>query len=200
MGELLKRSLQYIFLIGSTVIITLIIFSRYAPTTRGSYFYAPDIKDNSPVPQMYTCDGENISPELSWKFPGQQNIQSYVLIVDDPDAQKVVGKTFVHWVVLMPGNINHLPKAISGKLGSSGTYENTREIINDSKKAIYYGPCPPADSGTHTYRFTLFATNVPVQDMSSHLLEPLNAEAFSSAMQSSIISWMRFTGTYAKRG
>ena len=37
------------------------------------------------IPAIYTCDGDDISPELTWSgIPA--NAKSLVLIVDDPDA------------------------------------------------------------------------------------------------------------------
>jgi len=50
---------------------------------------------NEMIPSQYTCDGEEISPELHWDAP-PTGTQSLALIVDDPDAP---GQTFVHWVV-----------------------------------------------------------------------------------------------------
>jgi phosphatidylethanolamine-binding protein (PEBP) family uncharacterized protein len=51
--------------------------------------------EGQPIPSKYTCDGENISPPLSWdKAP--EAAKSFALICDDPDAP--VG-TWVHWVL-----------------------------------------------------------------------------------------------------
>jgi len=47
------------------------------------------------IPSKYTCDGENVSPPLTWSgVPA--GAKSFALIADDPDAP--VG-TWVHWVV-----------------------------------------------------------------------------------------------------
>jgi len=37
------------------------------------------------IPEIYTCDGEDISPDLKWSgYPS--DTESFVLIMDDPDA------------------------------------------------------------------------------------------------------------------
>lgn len=47
------------------------------------------------IPAKYTCDGEDISPPLSWEnLP--EGTKSIAIICDDPDAP--IG-TFVHWVL-----------------------------------------------------------------------------------------------------
>ena len=47
------------------------------------------------IPAKYTCDGQDISPPLSWS-DAPTGTQSLALISDDPDAP--VG-TWVHWVI-----------------------------------------------------------------------------------------------------
>ena len=52
-------------------------------------------KNNETIPSKYTCDGENISPPLSFSnIP--ENTKSLVLICDDPDAPN---GTWIHWTV-----------------------------------------------------------------------------------------------------
>jgi hypothetical protein len=101
------------------------------------------------IPRRFTCDGEDISPPLSWKgMPG--GTKSLALIADDPDAPR---KTWVHWVVY------NLP-AESGGLPENVPPENTladggRQGTSDFGRIGYGGPCPP--SGTHRYFFKLYA-------------------------------------------
>lgn len=106
--------------------------------------------DGSSMPARYSCDGLNLSPELSWSGAPAKT-QSFVLIVDDPDAP---GGTFVHWVFFdIGGKLNGLPEGQPAvKLGVAG--------INDFGKIAYGGPCPPKGRGVHRYFFKLHALDV----------------------------------------
>ncbi|MDK2373095.1 MAG: YbhB/YbcL family Raf kinase inhibitor-like protein [Candidatus Korarchaeota archaeon] len=101
------------------------------------------------IPIKYTCDGEDISPPLSWE--GQpEGVVSYVLIVEDPDAP--IG-TFTHWVMYnIPGKMTSLPEGVpkqkETELGMQG--------INDFRRVGYGGPCPPPGK-PHRYFFKLYA-------------------------------------------
>jgi len=104
-------------------------------------------KDNEMIPKKFTCDGENVSPELSWKNE-PVGTKSFVIIVDDPDAP--VG-TWVHWVLFnIPSDVHGLPEDFSPENNKWYT-----EGMNDFRKTNYGGPCPP--SGTHRYFFKLYA-------------------------------------------
>jgi hypothetical protein len=47
------------------------------------------------MPRKYTCDGDNISPPLTWQDP-PDGTRTFALIVEDPDAPDTV---FTHWLV-----------------------------------------------------------------------------------------------------
>jgi Raf kinase inhibitor-like YbhB/YbcL family protein len=102
------------------------------------------------IPPRFTCEGDNISPELTWTA-APQGTESFALIVHDPDAPRAGGYT--HWVVFnIPATVTHIaenaPK--DGKLPSGGIQGK-----NDGGSLGYTGPCPP--SGTHRYHFHLYA-------------------------------------------
>ena len=104
------------------------------------------------IPVKYSCDGKNISPNLSWKNV-PENAKNLVLVIDDPDANQVVGKTFLHWVVLnIDPAMAELPEGIKFESKKSNL---AKEFQNDFKQLKYSGPCPPL--GEHRYYFTLFA-------------------------------------------
>ncbi|HIQ13601.1 MAG TPA: YbhB/YbcL family Raf kinase inhibitor-like protein, partial [Thermoprotei archaeon] len=46
------------------------------------------------IPVKYTCDGEDINPEIRWSQP-PENTASLMIIMYDPDAP--IGY-FIHWV------------------------------------------------------------------------------------------------------
>ena len=54
------------------------------------------------IPVRHTCEGEDISPELSWTG-APESTRSFALIVDDPDAPdpKAPRMAWVHWVLYM---------------------------------------------------------------------------------------------------
>lgn len=66
--------------------------------------------------------------------------------MDDPDARRVAGFTWIHWLV----------KDISSTTRKIG--ENTipgTQVMNSFRKVGYGGPCPP--DGEHRYFFRLYA-------------------------------------------
>jgi len=102
------------------------------------------------IPQIYTCDGEDISPPLSWSNP-PESTGSFALIVDDPDAP--LG-TWVHWVFFTgPADSRSLPAELPAQDRLS---DGSLQGKNGWGNIGYGGPCPPAGS-THTYIFELYA-------------------------------------------
>jgi len=157
-------------------------------------------KSGQEMPRNYTCDGENISPQFSWNAVQAENLKSYVLIIDDPDAKAVSGKTFVHWIVLLSPNSTELSEGAACDGSSTLLLRNeasAKELRNDFEKTCYSGPCPP--HGTHTYRCTLFATTETIDSMDTAFFKkPFDADEFRKQMGSRILAQSVMTATYTR--
>jgi Raf kinase inhibitor-like YbhB/YbcL family protein len=142
--------------------------------------YSNAFENQTAIPAMYTCDGKNISPALTWQgIP--EGTKSFALIVDDPDAPS---KVWVHWILFnIPPTITEL------KEGSATT--NVKRGTTDFNNMNYGGPCPPA--GTHHYRFTLYALNSMIE-----LPQGTTKEQLLVAMQGHIIGTAELIGTYTR--
>ncbi len=138
------------------------------------------------IPAKYTCDGQDVSPPLSWNgLP--DNAKSLVLISDDPDAPM---GTWVHWVVYnISPNMTGFEEGISkDTLAQKGTVQGT----TDFRRREYGGPCPP--SGTHRYFFKLYALDTPLE-----LGPGATKKQVEVAMQGHVLVQAQLMGRYARR-
>jgi Raf kinase inhibitor-like YbhB/YbcL family protein len=101
------------------------------------------------IPIEQTCDGKNLSPDLTWEgIPA--DTQSIAIITEDPDAPF---KSFTHWVLYdLPPKTRQLPAGLPPQpfLNVGGGQGK-----NDFGRYGYGGPCPK--NGTHRYVFKLYA-------------------------------------------
>jgi Raf kinase inhibitor-like YbhB/YbcL family protein len=149
---------------------------------------SPSFNHGAAIPQEFTCEGKDISPELSWTDAPKETV-SFAVLLHDPDAPRAGG--FAHWIVYnIPKNVNRIEENVPSTasvpaLGIQGT--------NDFGNIGYGGPCPP--SGNHRYFATLYALN-------AHLdLGPgAKYKDVVSAMEGKIIAEAVLLGTYAKTG
>jgi len=104
----------------------------------------------SSIPPQFSCEGRNISPELSWTG-APAGTKSFALIMHDPDAPITGG--YSHWLLYnIPATEHHLAENTPNQDQLSG---GGMQGKNDAGKYGYTGPCPP--SGTHRYYFRLYA-------------------------------------------
>ncbi|GAB3529976.1 hypothetical protein GCM10027443_09960 [Pontibacter brevis] len=134
---------------------------------------------NGPIPAVYTCDGDNINPQL--RIDGiPESTETMAIILEDPDAPD---GTFTHWVVWdMPPRANIYENATPD--GVTGA--------NDFGEHNYMGPCPPSGE-THRYFFKVYALDSKVNldpDSTRQPLEVLLAEK--------TIAYGELMGTYKK--
>jgi Raf kinase inhibitor-like YbhB/YbcL family protein len=138
------------------------------------------------IPAKYTCEGEDISPDLVWSKPPEGTVE-LALICDDPDAPM---GTWTHWVMY------GIPADTGGFEEAFPDLEQTKSGIlqgeNSWGKIGYGGPCPPKGK-PHRYFFKLFAL-----DKALDLKPGMDKEALEKAMKGHIIGYGELMGTYAR--
>lgn len=105
------------------------------------------------IPNEYTKYGEDLSPRVEFEEVPEE-AETIALVMDDPDAQDVAGKIWVHWTIWnipanesIPQNVSITPRVEE--------VEGALQGENDFGDIGYGGPKPP--SGTHSYRFRAYA-------------------------------------------
>lgn len=141
-------------------------------------------KHESLIPIKYTCNGDDISPPLSWSdIP--ENTQSLVLICDDPDAPM---GTWDHWVLF------NIPPTIKGfKENIEDFPEEIQFGCNSWKRNDYGGPCPP--DREHRYFFNLYAL-----DTFLNLKNGASKDQVLKAMENHIMGQATLMGRYNQPG
>lgn len=111
----------------------------------------------------FGCQGENLSPALSWR-DAPAGTQSFALTVYDPDAP--TGSGWWHWVVVdLPASTSALPSGV-GKLAALPA--GASEVRNDYGASGFGGACPPPGDAPHRYQFTLWALKTPALKLPAH--------------------------------
>ncbi len=162
---------------------------REQPLKEGEMVLAPSspaFQEGGKILAKYTCEGQDVSPALTWGEP-PAGTQSFALIVDDPDAPAGV---WTHWVLFnLPADSRQLPEAIpSQNQLPSGALQGR----NDFGSIGYGGPCPPP-GGPHRYYFTLYALDQPLD-----LKAGASRRQVLDAMQGHILAQGQLMGTYER--
>jgi hypothetical protein len=139
---------------------------------------SPAFENNNTIPEKYTCDGDNVNPQLIIQgVPSEA--KTLVLIVDDPDAG-----AWVHWILFnIPANVANIDE--------DSVPSGAVQAMNSFNKNSYGGPCPP--SGTHRYIFKLYAL-----DNELGLDENSEKPDIEKAMQGHIVAQTKLAGLYAR--
>lgn len=142
---------------------------------------SPAFGDDAVIPAEYSCHGRNIPPPLRWQnIPAEAT--SLAVVIDDPDAP---AGTYVHWVV------TGIPPSTT-RIGADELPAGAIVSLNSARKAEYLGPCPPRGSGTHHYRFQLYALDKPVT------VTPATSAADATAAIAAVtIATSRTVGTFS---
>ncbi len=181
----MKKSLIFTILIIAIILIISFVYINKEETENKSTstemkIISPVFKSNEKIPAKYTCQGDDINPQLEISdIP--KNAKSLALIMDDPDAP---AGTWDHWILF---NIPPETKQIS----ESSVPKNAVQGKNSWKENKYGGPCPP--SGTHRYSFKLYAL-----DTTLNLNENANKADVETAMKNHILAKTELIGLYSK--
>ena len=148
--------------------------------------FSSSFSQGGEIPRKFTCDGADVSPELSWT-DAPVGTQSFALIADDPDAPVGI---WTHWVLYdLPAQATGLPEGVSkvDEVPSGG-----RQGRNDFRKIGYGGPCPPPGK-PHRYFFKLYAL-----DGMLNLKPGSSKQEVEQAMQNHILSRAELMGKYQR--
>ena len=141
--------------------------------------------DGTNIPQQYTGEGADISPQLSWT-DAPEATKAFALICHDPDAPLISPGSYgyVHWVLYnIPFNINSLEE--NTDLYTSG--------VNDFGNLGYGGPMPPNGHGIHHYYFWLLAL-----DLEPSLQEKLSLWELLTVVEPNVRGMNRLIAKYSR--
>lgn len=153
---------------------------------------SPAFETGGRIPATYTCDGQDLSPPLSWSaLP--DGTASLALIVEDPDAPDPAApkQVWVHWIAY---NIPLSPSSLPEGLGNRPPGLPMRYATTDAGTTGYHGPCPPI--GRHRYIFRLYALDAPLPE----LLRGARRAEFEATMAGHVLATAELLGTYAHPG
>ena len=104
------------------------------------------------LPRDYSCDGQDISPEIDVGGVNPKISKSLAIIVNDPDAPG--GEGFIHWIAwnmelvsMIPEKMPKTPVVTFPLMAVQGK--------NSFGKIGYNGPCPPRGQ-IHRYFFKVY--------------------------------------------
>lgn len=139
---------------------------------------SPAFKGHGRIPAQFTCDGDNINPELVIEnVPA--GTRSLALIMEDPDAPNGL---WVHWVLWNIGpRVTKLVEQAEPREAVIGK--------NSWGHNQYGGPCPP--SGTHRYIFRLYALDITLE-----LAGTASKGQLDVAIQDHVLAEAELTGLY----
>jgi len=139
-------------------------------------------REGGEIPPRFTCDGEDVSPDLTWEGAPPETA-ALALVVEDPDA-----RGWAHWVVF------DMTGTSSGGLaeGISTSPDAPPQGTNDFRRVGWGGPCPP--SGEHRYVFRLLALDGPIG-----LTGAPSAGQVLEAAQGHVVGEATLTARYRRR-
>lgn len=140
---------------------------------------SPAFAEGADIPRQFTCDGQDVAPELTVSDP-PAGTRSFALIMDDPDAPH---GTFTHWLAY------DIPTGGAPLQAARG-----KTLRNGFGRQGYGGPCPPPGHGPHRYYFTIFAV-----DVESLAVKGSSRKDLEAALEGHSLATARLMGRYERK-
>lgn len=148
------------------------------PEVAGLQLLAP-WRDGAEIPRRHTCDGDDVSPPLTWSNVPPEAVELALSItdLDSPD--------FVHWVVTGLAPTAH--GLAEGEVPADAT------VRSSGTAGRYAGPCPPEGDPPHHYLVTVHALNQTVEPA-----DDTSATEVVAMLRLTSIDQSSVSGTYAR--
>lgn len=141
---------------------------------------SPSFSNMEKIPSKFTCDGEDINPEIIIsEIP--RRAKSLAIIMDDPDSPS---GNFLHWIAW------NIPLSGETTIIAEGS-EPGIQGRNDFGELGYGGPCP--HTGEHRYVFRIYALDAMLS-----LKEGSSRKDLEKAMAGHIIGKAELVGKYKR--
>lgn len=142
---------------------------------------SPAFQHNGKMPDRFGGANENVNPPLKFEEV-PENAGTLALVMDDPDAEPVVGHPFDHWILYnIPSNVS--------MIGEDSVPSEALQGENDAGQNRYYGPKPPDQE--HTYVFKLYALDEELE-----LEEGASKKDLEQAMEGHVIEEAALKGNF----
>ena len=105
--------------------------------------------DGGVIDEVFTCDGAEFSPTLSWSNAPADTVELAIAVVDESVTD---GPDPLHWVMT---GITPLTTAVAENTVPVGAVQ----AVNSFGVIGWSGPCPPPGDEPHEYRITIYALN-----------------------------------------
>lgn len=148
---------------------------------------SPGFSEGDRIPERYTVDGIDVSPELRWDAV-PKSTKSLAVLCEDPDAPF---GTWTHWVLFdLSPTLRSLPENQPPmKVLDSGA----KHGLNDFQNIGYGGPNPP--TGEHRYYFKLYALDCMLEDLDAGATR----QKFLKEIQGHILDQGQLMGRYSRK-
>lgn len=140
---------------------------------------SPAFEEGKEIPEKHGYMQENISPAFDVEGVPDE-AESLALVFQDPDAQEMAGKIWLHWLLWnIPADIQRLEEdSVPGVEGTT-----------DFKETGYNGPNPP--DGEHEVVFKLYALEEDLE-----LEEGASLQEFEDAIEGKVVNTVELEAVY----